>query len=82
MFLANISRISPQFLISDASFVANFCYGIMSQAIRSELDKQLIENCSFIILNLARYEPTKRITFQVRKKKRLFFFSQVSVSIE
>lgn len=30
----------------------------MSQAIRSEVDKSMIEMCAYIILNLARYKPT------------------------
>lgn len=30
----------------------------MSQAIRSEVDKSMIEYCAYIILNLARYKPT------------------------
>lgn len=36
----------------------------MAQAIRSEVDKQLIERCSRIILNLARYNSTTVNTFQ------------------
>lgn len=36
----------------------------MAQAIRSEADKQVIEQCSRIILNLARYEGTQMDTFQ------------------
>lgn len=39
----------------------------MSQAIRSEADKQLIELCSAVILNMARYEHTKIHAFQVSK---------------
>lgn len=59
------SREVPQTLVSNSMFIANFCYGIMSQAIRSEADKQLIELCSCVILNLARYEPTRKNAFQV-----------------
>lgn len=55
----------PHLLVGDSYFVVTFCYGIMSQAIRSELDKLIIEQCSFIILNLARYELTKANVFQV-----------------
>lgn len=55
----------PHVLINDSVFLVNFCYGIMSQAIRSELDKMVIEKCSYIILNLARYEQTRRNAFQV-----------------
>lgn len=45
-------------------FICTFCYGIMAQAIRSEVDKQLIMYCSRIILNLARYNSTTANTFQ------------------
>lgn len=36
----------------------------MSQAIRSEVDKILIEQCSYIILNLSRYNHTRQTSFQ------------------
>jgi abnormal spindle-like microcephaly-associated protein len=64
--LENISRTVPHLLIEHATFVANFCYGLMAQAIRSEADKQLIELCACIILNMARYSGTKKEAFQVR----------------
>ncbi|XP_037027156.1 protein abnormal spindle [Bradysia coprophila] len=66
LHLAKISRMVPHLLVGDSYFVVTFCYGIMSQAIRSELDKLIIEQCSFIILNLARYELTKANVFQLR----------------
>lgn len=44
--------------------VANYCYKNMSIAIRSENDKCLIELCSKIILNLARYPPTTDHAFK------------------
>lgn len=47
-----------------SDFISTFCYGIMAQAIRSEVDKQMIEHCSRIILNLARYNSTTANTFQ------------------
>lgn len=47
-----------------SDFISTFCYGIMAQAIRSEVDKQLIMYCSRIILNLARYNSTTANTFQ------------------
>lgn len=65
MFLAKISREVPQTLVNDTQFIANFCYAIMSQAIRSEVDKLMIEQCCYVILNLARYEHTKQNAFQV-----------------
>lgn len=37
----------------------------MKQAIRSEVDKQIIALCCKVILNLARYEQTKENAFQV-----------------
>lgn len=37
----------------------------MSQAIRSEADKQIISLCCRILLNLARYRPTQSNVFQV-----------------
>ncbi|KAJ6637354.1 Protein abnormal spindle [Pseudolycoriella hygida] len=64
--ITRISRMVPHLLINDSDFVVNFCYGVMSQAIRSELDKQIIEQCSYIILNLARYELTKAKVFRLK----------------
>lgn len=64
-FLAKISRMVPHLLVNDSIFVISFCYGVMAQAIRSEMDKLVIEQCSYIILNLARYELTKANVFQV-----------------
>ena len=64
--LEYISRTIPSMLIGDAAFVSAFCYGLMAQAIRSEVDKQVIELCSCIILNLGRYMTTKEDAFQVR----------------
>jgi hypothetical protein len=63
--LEYISRITPHLLIPHATFVAGFCYGIMGHAIRSEIDKQVIELCSCIILNLGRYKYTRADAFQV-----------------
>lgn len=63
--IEQISRTVPYLLQSDAVFLAAFCYVTMAQAIRSELDKQLIEICARIILNLARFEGTKKDAFQV-----------------
>uniref|UniRef100_A0A1A9ZAY4 Uncharacterized protein n=1 Tax=Glossina pallidipes TaxID=7398 RepID=A0A1A9ZAY4_GLOPL len=40
--LDRISRTVPHLLIRRADFVSTFCYGIMAQAIRSEIDKYLI----------------------------------------
>lgn len=65
--LENISRHVPYLLIDHASFLSTFCYGLMAQAIRSEPDKKLIELCSCVVLNLARYEPTREEAFKVRK---------------
>lgn len=62
---ARISRQVPNFLMKDSAFIADFCYGKMSQAIRSETDKLLVEQCSSIILNMARYGLTKENAFQV-----------------
>ncbi|KAL9921398.1 protein abnormal spindle-like isoform 1-T1 [Glossina fuscipes fuscipes] len=62
--LDRISRMVPHLLIDRADFVSTFCYGIMAQAIRSEIDKYLITYCSRIILNLARYNSTTINTFQ------------------
>lgn len=69
----------PHLLVNDSAFVVNFCYGVMSLAIRSELDKLIIEQCSYIILNLARYELTKANVFQVSPqidKRKTFRFLQ------
>jgi abnormal spindle-like microcephaly-associated protein len=66
-FLAKLeymARTVPWILIDDAEFVSLFCYGLMGQAIRSEIDKQIIELCSCIILNLSRYKDTKEHAFQ------------------
>jgi abnormal spindle-like microcephaly-associated protein len=60
-----MSRTVPWILTDDAEFIAAFCYGLMAQAIRSEIDKQIIELCSCIILNLGRYNGTKEDAFQV-----------------
>uniref|UniRef100_A0A1A9W4G5 Abnormal spindle-like microcephaly-associated protein ASH domain-containing protein n=1 Tax=Glossina brevipalpis TaxID=37001 RepID=A0A1A9W4G5_9MUSC len=62
--LDRISRTVPYILIERANFISSFCYGIMAQAIRSEIDKCLIMYCSRIILNLARYNSTTANTFQ------------------
>ncbi|KAH8307681.1 hypothetical protein KR044_008972, partial [Drosophila immigrans] len=59
-----LSRTVPHLLMWCSEFMSHFCYGIMAQAIRSEVDKQLIERCSRIILNLARYNSTTVNTFQ------------------
>lgn len=64
-FAAKISRMVPHLLLNDSIYVVTFCYGVMSQAIRSERDKLIIEQCGYIILNLARYELTKANVFQV-----------------
>ncbi|CRL03879.1 CLUMA_CG017003, isoform B [Clunio marinus] len=42
--LEYMSRIVPWILVDDAEFISVYCYGIMAQAIRSEMDKQIIEN--------------------------------------
>ncbi|XP_053698807.1 protein abnormal spindle [Sabethes cyaneus] len=62
--IEHISRLVPHLLVKDAIFLASFCYMTMAQAIRSELDKQLIEICARIILNMARYDGTKEQAFQ------------------
>ncbi|XP_073828241.1 microtubule assembly factor abnormal spindle [Musca autumnalis] len=62
--LDRISRTVPHLLMCRSDFISTFCYGIMAQAIRSEVDKQLIMYCSRIILNLARYNSTTANTFQ------------------
>ncbi|XP_055587217.1 protein abnormal spindle [Uranotaenia lowii] len=62
--IEQISRLVPHLLEPDAIFLATFCYGTMAQAIRSELDKQLIEICARIILNMARFEGTKEEAFR------------------
>ncbi|ETN63476.1 microtubule binding protein [Anopheles darlingi] len=62
--LERLSRLVPHMLVSDAVFLAQFCYSTMAQAIRSELDKILIEICARIILNLARFRGTKEQAFQ------------------
>ncbi|KNC27446.1 Protein abnormal spindle [Lucilia cuprina] len=64
MRLDRISRTVPHLLMCRSDFISTFCYGIMAQAIRSEVDKQLIMYCSRIILNLARYNSTTANTFQ------------------
>ncbi|XP_055381188.1 protein abnormal spindle [Condylostylus longicornis] len=56
--LEKLSRTVPHFLIDHSKIIATFCYSIMAQAIRSEIDKQIIEICSRIMLNLARYSTT------------------------
>ena len=63
--LEYISRTIPSILIEHANFVSSFCFGLMAQAIRSEVDKQVIELCSCIILNLCRYQMTREDAFQV-----------------
>ncbi|KFB52682.1 AGAP003703-PA-like protein [Anopheles sinensis] len=62
--LERMSRLVPHLLVEDAVFLAVFCYNTMAQAIRSELDKILIEICARIILNLARFKGTKEQAFQ------------------
>ncbi|XP_035795559.1 protein abnormal spindle-like [Anopheles albimanus] len=62
--LERLSRLVPHLLVADAVFLAQFCYSTMAQAIRSELDKILIEICARIILNLARFRGTKEQAFQ------------------
>ncbi|XP_030375918.1 protein abnormal spindle [Scaptodrosophila lebanonensis] len=62
--LDRLSRTVPHLLMWCSEFMSTFCYGIMAQAIRSEVDKQVIERCSRIILNLARYNSTTVNTFQ------------------
>ncbi|XP_058059914.1 protein abnormal spindle [Anopheles bellator] len=62
--LERLSRLVPYLLVEDAVFLAQFCYNTMAQAIRSELDKTLIEICARIILNLARFPGTKEQAYQ------------------
>ncbi|KAL7019821.1 hypothetical protein ACKWTF_011267 [Chironomus riparius] len=62
--LEYMARTVPWILNDDAEFISAFCMGIMGQAIRSEVDKQIIELCSCIILNLGRYHATKEDAFQ------------------
>uniref|UniRef100_A0A4Y0BN53 Calponin-homology (CH) domain-containing protein n=1 Tax=Anopheles funestus TaxID=62324 RepID=A0A4Y0BN53_ANOFN len=62
--LERMSRLVPHLLVDDAVFLSVFCYNTMAQAIRSEVDKILIEICARIILNLARFEGTKEQAFQ------------------
>lgn len=62
--LERMSRTVPHLLMDNSDFISTFCYGIMAQAIRSEVDKQVIEYCSRVILNLARYNSTTANTFQ------------------
>uniref|UniRef100_A0A182QS01 Calponin-homology (CH) domain-containing protein n=1 Tax=Anopheles farauti TaxID=69004 RepID=A0A182QS01_9DIPT len=62
--LERMSRLVPHLLVNDAVFLAVFCYNTMAQAIRSEVDKILIEICARIILNLARFGGTKEQAFQ------------------
>ncbi|XP_067618034.1 protein abnormal spindle [Eurosta solidaginis] len=64
MCLDRISRTVPHILMNQSDFVSTFCYGVMAQTIRSEVDKQLIRYCARIILNLARYNSTTANTFQ------------------
>lgn len=68
------TRHVPYIMESDdfSDVVANYCYENMSVAIRSETDKLMIELCSKIILNLARYTPTTDHTFKPR------FFSTIT----
>lgn len=47
----------------------------MSQAIRSEVDKQIISLCCRVLLNLARYKPTQRNVFQVSIQKVITHFA-------
>jgi abnormal spindle-like microcephaly-associated protein len=61
--LQNISRIVPHLFIDHADFIARFCYGMMAQSIRSEVDKLIIELCACVILNLSRFGPTKEASF-------------------
>ncbi|XP_035902874.1 protein abnormal spindle [Anopheles stephensi] len=62
--LERMSRLVPHLLVDDAVFLSVFCYNTMAQAIRSEVDKILIEICARIILNLARFHGTKEQAFQ------------------
>lgn len=64
LFADRLSRTVPHMLTIHSDFILTFCYGMMAQAIRSEIDKQLVELCSRIILNLARYNSTTSNTFQ------------------
>lgn len=68
IFTEIISLNIPHTLIHDSTFIGSFCYGIMSQAIRSEVDKQIISLCCRVLLNLARYKPTQQNVFQVSRK--------------
>lgn len=43
--------------------VARYCYTTLTQANRSEPHKIPIELCCRVVLNLARYEPTKKQIF-------------------
>lgn len=52
----------------------------MRQAIRSEIDKHLISLCCRVILNLARYEPTKENAFQVSTTLTKLFTSTMNNS--
>lgn len=78
-----ISLNIPHTLIHDSSFIGSFCYGIMSQAIRSEVDKQIISLCCRVLLNLARYKPTRQNVFQVsagvNSRKNDFNFSNAAL---
>lgn len=68
IFAEIISLTIPHTLFHDSAFIGSFCYGIMSQAIRSEVDKQIISLCCRVLLNLARYKPTQQNVFQVSRK--------------
>lgn len=65
-FPEDMSLSIPHTLIDDSLYIASFCYGIMSQAIRSEIDKQIISLCCRVLLNLARYKPTQQSVVQVK----------------
>ncbi|XP_053669619.1 protein abnormal spindle [Anopheles nili] len=62
--LERMSRLVPHLLVDEAVFLSVFCYNTMALAIRSEVDKILIEICARIILNLARFPGTKEQAFQ------------------
>lgn len=63
-FLADFySRVVPHVLEANCVQVARYCYTTLSQAIRSESHKALIELCCRVALNLARYEGTKKHIF-------------------
>uniref|UniRef100_A0A182LVJ5 Calponin-homology (CH) domain-containing protein n=1 Tax=Anopheles culicifacies TaxID=139723 RepID=A0A182LVJ5_9DIPT len=66
--LERMSRLVPHLLVDDAVFLSVFCYNTMAQAIRSEVDKILIEICARIILNLARFEGTKEQAYQAIRR--------------